>query len=156
MKKTVLLLIAFVAYFFISCGSSKKDEVHLTKLKLGTYAYVLSDSSGNELASGNIKIDAISPDRTYKNPDKFSGTYTVAFKDSTTTFPGSETLRDGEFYGMYNRALATTSFDMNPKVADANIFISATNYQDSLVGGWSFSTMRGSKQGGLFKAKKIK
>lgn len=156
MKTLTVSIIVLLLFFIGSCGSSKKEEVHITKLKLGNYSYILSDSSGNELAYGNIKIDAISPDETHTNPDKFSGKYTVSFKDTSVNFPGSETLKDGEFRGFYNSSLATTSFDMNPKMADANIFISATNYQDSLIGGWTFSTMRGAKTGGLFKAKRVK
>src|SRR4030095_8533609 len=109
MKNFIFGFLVFFTFFLISCGSAKKDEVHVTKLKLGKYAYILSDSLGNKLASGNIKIDAISPDKTMKNPDKFSGTYTVTFPDTSVTFMGSETLKDGEFRGMYNSSLATTT-----------------------------------------------
>jgi hypothetical protein len=46
------------------------------------------------------------------------------------------------------------SINMNPKIADANLFISAKISGDSLNGTWMYSTMKGVQQAGLFKSVK--
>jgi hypothetical protein len=136
-----------VLILIIGCGSSEKIT-RKYKLVKGEFTYSLTDSSGTQLAGGNMKID-------YLKERDFSGSYT-AVKDSTVKFDGQETFNGGAFTGYYNDSLSLAWFNMNPKVADANIFISAIDYTDSLKGGWYYSTFRGKKSGGLFLAKRVK
>jgi len=41
---------------------------------------------------------------------------------------------------------------MNPKLADANVFVEARVYRNSLAGEWSFNTNKGIKSTGKFVA----
>ena len=140
------IVILFFSYFF---GCSSSDPViKKNKIKLGDYSYFMSDSSGLLLANGNLKVD-------YYKGNEISGTYTV-MKDTALKFDGQETMKDGPFSGNYNDSLSLAFFNLNPKIADANIFIFATDYTDSLKGSWYYSTFRGKKSGGLFSAKRLK
>jgi len=140
--------IVFTAAFILFGCSSSDPVIKRNKFMLGNFAYVLTDSSGSQLTNGNLKVDI------YKG-NELSGTYTVV-KDPAVTFDGQETMKDGPFSGNYDDSLSLAFFNLNPKIADANIFIFATDYTDSLKGSWYYSTFRGKKSGGLFSAKRVK
>lgn len=133
--------------FVYGCGSSDK-VIRKHKFVKGEFSYVMTDSAGIQLVNGKLKVD-------YLKEKKLSGSYT-AIKDPTVRFGGDETLNGGSFTGYYNDSLSIVSFNMNPMIADANIFINATDYTDSLKGDWYFSTFRGKKSGGFFLAKRLK
>ncbi len=143
-KYFVVSLIIFIIY---SCTSSD-PVIRRNVIKTGNFNYVMTDSSGTWLTAGKIKLD-------YVKGSEISGTYTVV-KDSTVTFEGQETMKDGPFSGHYNDSLSLVFFNLNPRVADANIFINANDHGDSLKGGWYYSTFRGKASGGLFTAKRVK
>jgi hypothetical protein len=144
LKFAVILI--FISLIF-GCGSSDKI-IGKYKFQKGEFSYLLNDSAGSQLANGNLKVD-------YLKDEDLSGSYTV-ISDSTVNFDGKETFKGGTFIGHFNDSLSIVWLNMNPKVADANIFIIATDYTDSLKGGWFFSTFRGKKSGGLFTAKRLK
>ncbi len=144
LKYTLILIITL---YLFGCSSSEQ-VIKKNKIKLGDYSYIMSDSAGLQLANGNLKID-------YYKGNEISGTYTVT-KDTAIKFEGQETMKDGPFSGNYNDSLSLAFFNLNPKIADANIFIFATDYTDSLKGSWYYSTFRGKKSGGLFSARRVK
>lgn len=147
MNMSRFFIILLVVNFIYGCGSSDK-VIRKYKFIKGEFTYVMTDSSGVSLANGNLKID-------YLKDKDLSGTYTVV-KDPTVKFDGDETLNGGTFTGYFNDSISIVWMNMNPLVADANIFITAVDYTDSLRGGWYFSTFRGKKSGGLFSAKRVK
>jgi len=141
------VIILLVLNFIYSCGSSD-NIIRKYKFIKGDFTYVMTDSSDNPLVKGNLKVD-------YLKERNLSGSYTVT-KDTAVHFAGEETFNGGTFTGYFNDSLSIAFFNMNPKVADANIFISATDYTDSLIGDWYYSTFRGKKSGGFFTAKRVK
>jgi len=143
-KYTVILLILVTIY---SCTSSD-PIIRKNKFEIGDFNYKLTDSSGNMLVSGVMKVN-------YYKAGTLSGNYT-AIKDSSRTFIGAETMNDGAFSGMYEDTTSKVFFNMNPKMADANVFIYAMDHTDSLKGYWTYSVFRGNSAGGYYWAKRIK
>lgn len=143
-KYTFILLILASIY---SCGSSD-PIIRKNKFILGDFDYKMTDSTGNLLASGTMKV-------TYLKAGNLSGNYTVT-KNPDYTFDGASTMNDGPFSGMYEDTTSIVFFNMNPKMADANVFIYAKDYTDSLTGYWNYSVFRGNKTGGFYSAKRIK
>jgi hypothetical protein len=127
--------------YVISCSGSKYTPA---ALKTGEYSFSMSDSSGNTLVEGEMKLDTNADGIIY-------GTYNFTNK-YVTNFPGFSTMT-GSCEGTYVRSEGLVHLNMNPKVADANVFIGAKIYRSSLAGEWSFSTFRGVKTIGKFVAK---
>jgi hypothetical protein len=133
----------------IYCCSTSDPIIRRYKFEIGEFNYKLTDSSGKNLVSGVMKV-------SFLKENNMSGSYTVV-KEPDVQFDGMETLKDnGGFTGQYNDSSAIVFFNMNPKIADANIFINAKDYTDSLKGTWNYSTFRGNKSGGFYSAKRIK
>jgi hypothetical protein len=145
LRYTVILLILVSIY----CCSTSDPIIRRYKFKIGEFNYQLTDSSGKNLVTGVMKVN-------FLKENNMSGSYTVV-KEPDAQFDGMETLKDNTgFTGQYNDSSAVVFFNMNPKIADANIFINAKDYTDSLKGTWSYSTFRGNKSGGFYSAKRIK
>jgi hypothetical protein len=134
MNITKAALLIFSAVLFYCCTSSQ-PEIRRNRFRTGDFNYTMTDSSGVKLAGGILKVD-------YVKGKDMSGTYTV-IKDTSKTFEGHETMNNGPFSGHYNDSLSIAFFNLNPRMADANIFIFANDYSDSLKGDWYFSTFRG-------------
>jgi len=143
-RYTVILLILISIY----CCSSSDPIIRKNKFVIGNFDYKLTDSAGNLLANGIMKVN-------YLKANNMSGNYTV-IKNPDYTFDGASTMNDGGFSGMYEDTLSKVFFNMNPRMADANVFIYAQDYTDSLKGYWIYSTFRGNKTGGFYSAKRIK
>jgi len=103
------------------------------------------DSLDNKLVEGVLSINDFDKEKT-------SGTYSKdkVFNDS---FPGFNSMK-GFFNGKVDVKGKKVSINMNPKIADNNIFISCEIKKDSLIGKWIFSTMLGTSRTGKFYAKK--
>jgi hypothetical protein len=130
MKRVYFLYIVLFSIGIISCSASKYTPV---PLKTGNYSFTMSDSSGNKLIDGSIKLDT-------NSMGKISGTYSIT-KKYVTDFPGLSTMT-GNCEGTYEKSEGMIHLNMNPKLADANVFIGAKIYRTSLAGEWSFSTFR--------------
>jgi hypothetical protein len=139
--------ILFVLVSIYSCGSSD-PIIRKNKFVIGNFDYKMTDSSGNMLASGIMTVN-------YLKGQNLSGNYTIT-KNPDYSFDGSSTMNDGAFSGTYEDSASIVFFNMNPKMADANVFIYAKDYTDSLKGYWNYSTFRGNKTGGFYSAKRVK
>jgi major membrane immunogen (membrane-anchored lipoprotein) len=128
------------ALIVISCSGSKYTPVDI---KTGDYSFSMSDSSGNTIAEGDMKIDTSAGGKVY-------GTYTFTHKYKSN-YPGLNTM-GGTFDGSYNKTDGMIHLNMNPKLADANVFVEARVYRNSIAGEWSFSTMKGVEATGHFVA----
>jgi len=143
-KKRIYLLPVIILFclFYYACGSS--SDTTSKYLKKGTYDFILMDSLSIPLVEGVAEIDT-------SGSDVF-GSYQIV-KVADSTFKGYGSIqRGGEFKGHYDRTTGEVSMNMNPRVADANIFVSAKIYGTILRGTWSYSTFRGNTSGGNFKA----
>jgi hypothetical protein len=139
----LVIVLLTVSFLFYACSGS--DSVKY-KLQAGKYSFIMSDSTGKNLIEGDmtlIKIDTM----------KVSGSYEVT-KKFIDKIPGMS-MTKGIYEGTYDTASAFVSLNMNPKMADANVFVKAKIYRNSLVGEWNYSTLLGSKLRGNFVAEKI-
>ncbi len=140
------IFIPFLLYFafIIGCGTSKIDIVKLNIS--GKYYFVMYDSSAGQLAEGNLQISKT--DNTL-----LSGTYKFTKKYSQDS-PVYGTMK-GYFEGNLTDNGSKAFFNMNPKLADNNVFINAEVAVDSLNGMWTYSTMKGVKDSGKFRAVRV-
>jgi hypothetical protein len=155
MNKLILLLVYVVAVVFVSCSGSESETS--LKLKKGTYDYTMTDSSGNKIVTGMLKIDSLvkSTVPDLKSTYNLFGSYTVNYLTTDTSFTSLTTLNSGIVTGYYDDAKKTVGINTNPRIADANIFWQADVSSKDLKGYWYFSSFRGTvKEGGYFNAKK--
>jgi hypothetical protein len=147
MYKKFFYFIFFVAViiFCYSCSGSHDSDYNNkhTKFMKGDYDFSFSDSLGTKLVEGTLTIDS--------NSASFTGRYDITQKDTTVSMPGM-TMMKGSLNGTYSRKDNSLFINMNPKLADANIFIKGKVYKNSLIGDWSYSTMMGVKKSGSFIA----
>ena len=149
MKKLyLLLLLPLVIYYGCSggCTSSCTSE-SCSALLSGKYNYTMTDSSDNKLLEGIIKF-------TEFDNEKIGGIYTKE-KIYNDSFPGYYSMK-GSFSGTIDVTEKKVFVNANPKLADNNVFINFEIKKDSLIGKWTFSTMKGVAGNGRFFAVKIK
>jgi len=140
MKFVYSTSIFIFALIVISCSGSKYTPVDI---KTGNYNFSMSDSSGNTIAEGDMNIDTGTGGKVY-------GTYSFTNK-YVSSYPGLNTM-GGTFDGAYSKTDGMLHLNMNPKLADANVFVEARVYRNSIAGDWSFTTMKGVKARGHFVA----
>jgi hypothetical protein len=141
MRNIYFPLLFIFSALILSCSGSKYTPVDI---KTGNYSFSMSDSTGNTLVDGDMKIDTTST-------GKVSGTYSFT-KKYVSDFPGLSTM-GGSFAGTYEKKEGMVHINMNPKLADANVYIGARVYRSSLAGEWSFTTIKGVLATGKFVAK---
>ncbi|MBI5403179.1 MAG: hypothetical protein HY959_07240 [Ignavibacteriae bacterium] len=149
MKKLyLLLLLPFVIYYGCTGGCTTSCTLEsCSDLISGKYNYTMTDTSGTKLVEGIIYI------KDYDN-EKISGTYTKD-KVYTENFAGFSSMK-GSFSGNVEIKEKKAFLNLNPKLADNNIFINIEIKKDSLNGKWTFSNMRGAVSTGHFNAAKVK
>jgi hypothetical protein len=139
--KTVYKISIFIfAVIIVSCTGSKYTPVDI---KTGNYSFSMSDSLGNTVAEGDMKLDTTTGGKVY-------GTYSFTTKYNSS-YPGLNTM-GGTFDGVYDKGPGMVHLNMNPKLADANVFVEARVYRNSIAGVWSFNTNKGIKSTGKFVA----
>lgn len=107
----------------------------------------MTDTSGSKLVEGILHI------KDYDN-EKISGTYTKD-KVYSDNFPGFSSMK-GSFSGNVDIKEKKAFLNLNPKLADNNIFINIEIKKDTLNGKWTFSNMTGAVSTGRFYAEKVK
>ncbi len=136
-------------YFFLlitagiilySCSSSKGGIEPQT----GDYTFTIYDNSSNKIMDGMLTID-------YAASGVVSGTYKTTTVYVTTSSVVTM-LQGGSFIGTYTGSTGQISFNMNPKVADNNVYVGAKVTGSSIDGTWSHTTMTGEKSAGRFNA----
>jgi hypothetical protein len=135
-----ILFVIFGFYFFSCSGSQNKAP---GAIKEGKYNFMLSDSMENKISDGELTIQ-------FGKAGKIFGKYTITkqYVEKINGISGSK----GNFEGTVNDTLQTIFINMNPRIADSNMFINAKANGDSLNGDWNFSTLFGIQQKGKFKA----
>lgn len=130
MNRVYFIIIVLFSIVILSCSGSKYTPV---PFQTGNYSFSMSDSSGNKLIDGDMKLDT-------NAQGKISGTYSIT-KKYVDNFPGLSTMT-GNCEGTYVKSEGTIHLNMNPKLADANVFIGARIYRTALAGEWNYSTFR--------------
>jgi hypothetical protein len=144
MKKNIFLLSAVFLFclYCCACSGSKVNPTSKT-LITGNYHFALSDSLWRVLLNGTMNVDTTGGNVT--------GSYKISVvKDSS--FYGYSMLRGGGFTGKYDKTGGFISLNMNPKVADANVYITLKIRGEYLTGTWNYATMSGNLNGGNIKA----
>ncbi|MFA5011846.1 MAG: hypothetical protein WC644_07790 [Ignavibacteria bacterium] len=150
MKNYIYIISAFAILSLIYSGCtncSEKEVVYSPFVKsfLGNYNFKMTDSIGNTLVEG-----IISP-KDYVDPN-IVGTYTVTnFIESSFK---SEIYQSGSFTGILDEKTKKAFVNLNPKVADNNIFLRLEVFGNELKGTWEKSTVMGLKGKGNFNASK--
>jgi hypothetical protein len=151
-KFYILPLLVSALLLLGACGGSKTtttitkiDSVKENKapVNLGIYDFSIYDSLEVKLADGTLKIESAADKR-------LGGQYQV-INQYVDNIPGLFN-KSGAFEGQYSVEESKLFINMNPKIADANIFLNGTTYQDSVIGTWNYSTFRGPTNSGIFKA----
>jgi hypothetical protein len=144
MKKIInaVVLVVSASLIFHACSGSDSGKY---KLQAGNYGFTMTDSTGKHLLAGDMTINKT-------ESMKISGSYDVT-KKYIDKLPGMS-MSKGIFEGTYDSARGIVSLNLNPKIADANIFVTARIYRSSLAGEWIYSTMMGPKARGNFVAEK--
>lgn len=139
-----LLLAAFLQGCS-GCPEKEKSYSPFVKSFLGNYGFKMSDSSGKTIAEG-----LISP-KDFTDPN-ISGTYTVTnFVESSFK---SEISQSNNFTGVLEEKTKKVFINLNPKIADNNIYLRLDFSGSELKGTWEKSTMTGLHGKGIFTAVK--
>ncbi len=136
-----VLLVAVSAVFVYSCSSSKNDNAIVPQT--GDYSFTISDDAGKKLLDGSMTI-----------VNAADGKIDGSFKRTTvydSSFSAYGLLKGGKFTGTYKTS-GDVSFNMNPRLADNNVYIGAKVSGDNITGNWSNATMTGEKSKGKFSA----
>ena len=146
LKLYSFLLLLLVTVIIYSCSSSSHSTVVSYELQTGDYSFTLSDSSNKILIDGKLTIDNVtetSVNGTYKTTMLYDSTFSAAAK-----------LKGGNFSGKFSSKTGMLGLNMNPKVADNNVYFSGKANGDKITGNWTESTMIGTKNAGKFQAVK--
>jgi len=115
-------------------------------LKAGdTFAYVGFDQQGARVVEGQLRFDSVESDRV-------SGRWRLA-----SSRPANEIgpqKGEGSFAGsiLGEQGRTTLALDLNPGIADDNVFLSGTLEGTRLTGQWGWSTLVGTVRSGRFEA----
>lgn len=123
-----------IALMALLAGCSSSGSGEYVAFEKGDYTFQMKDSAGGKLVDGNLTVVNV-------QGNNVSGTYTFT-KKYVDDFPGLSSM-GGEFAGNVSPDQKTVSLNTNPKIADANVFVSLTAGKYSFYGNWAYSTMRG-------------
>lgn len=141
MKTILSISISFICSIILfSCSSSNVDSSK--KFSAGKYNCIFTDSLDSKVVEGEMTIDSVGLN--------FIGIYKTT-KTVNADYPGVSHM-SGEFQGGFNETSKLYGFNMNPKVADANVFVTAKWINGKLKGTWTYSTMMGIRAKGNFEA----
>ena len=129
------------------CNNKEITTSAFVETFLSDYVYTMSDIQGSKILDGNLNLNV------YIEPG-FSGVYSkiTIYRES---FAGLSTMT-GSCTGTLDEKNKSGFMNMNPKISDNNVFINFKISGDSLTGTWTYSTMTGSRDNGIFTAVKIK
>lgn len=150
MKLTrVLIILFFVTALFAGCTSSQSSD---NQIQLADYNFTMYGQGGAKIADGVFTVKNITVKDV--NMPSITGTYTVT-NWYTDDFPAKSTF-NGEFAGNMDYEKGKIYMNMNPRIADANVFFNATIYSSFYQGEWNYSTFRGPTNRGELKITKQK
>ena len=141
MRYTTLFVIVLIGSYLFSCSGSKPPTNFV--VKDGKYNFFFFDTANSKKCDGNLTLE-----NAY--PNKIFGKYNVVNRNQDT-IPGFN-YNKGYYEGTTTDKGNTIFLNMNPKIADANLFVNANVVGDSIVGTWNFSTLKGIQDRGIFKA----
>jgi len=145
----VLTVLFFIVSVFAGCTSSQSSD---NQIELADYNFTMYGQGGAKIADGVMTVKNITMKDV--NMPSISGTYSVT-NWYTEDFPGKATF-NGEFSGNMDYTKGKLYMNMNPRIADANVFFNASIYSSFYQGEWNYSTFRGPTNKGEVKITKQK
>ena len=134
---TFVLCLIIVGIY--SCSSSNTPSKTYTD-----YEFIFTDSTGvDTVAFGVLHLGSLQP--------KTSGYFEIYKKINWFFLKDSDSSK---CEGTYDSVKKSIWLNMNPKLADNNVFITASFINNKLEGDWIHSTMKGIKDKGKFYAEK--
>ena len=150
--KTVKLLfiLVLISASFYGCMRCYNNVIFTSKFVesfLGSYDFTMTDSLGNKIAEGQFRP------KIFEDPD-ITGFFKVftLYDDKFKSMLGT----GGNFFGSLDEKNKKGFVNLNPKIADNNIFLRFSITDTALNGTWERSTMRGVVEKGIFTAVKSK
>jgi hypothetical protein len=137
MKYLRFSIVMFVAVFLVSCSDDSSQS------RTGTYRYT-AFHSGAAVVEGFLHFDELTVSRV-------SGRWELSRTGLSNVEVGPQ-VGTGRFEGSFDGAIL--SIDMNPGVADNNVFLSGTFQGNTLRGEWSFTGFPGPISQGTFIAER--
>jgi hypothetical protein len=111
----------------------------------GSYTYTSYDSSGVAVVTGWFKM-------SYSDSTRVTGEW--RFEQIAESHPSGPQVGDGELVGFIDHD--DVMINLNPEMADNNVFLHGQIVEDSLKGTWTWSTFIGPTTGGRLIAVKKK
>jgi hypothetical protein len=139
-----IFLMLFILY---GCNTGKVEYAEVNFSKPDEYFFIMEDSVKTTIAEGTLKIVEI-------QDSVVSGTYNFSkvYKENFSGYSSMKGIFSGFFYVYSNKAF----LDMNPKIADNNVYVSVSIFSKSIEGEWYHSSLVGTSSKGRFKAYKLK
>ncbi len=146
--KLLLILLAIASTTLYGCMRCNNNVIFTSKFVesfLASYDFTMTDSLGNKVAEGQFRP------KIFEDPDitGFTKVFNV-YNDRYKTILGA----GGNFFGTLDEKNKKGFVNLNPKIADNNIFLRFSVTDNELNGTWEYSTMRGIVEKGVFKAVK--
>jgi hypothetical protein len=135
MKYLQPLIVLLAAVFIVSCSDDDSST------QTGTYRYT-AFLEGSPVVEGFLQLDVLTTTQV-------SGSWEFARIGSSTIQVGPQ-VGTGTLEGSFDGAVL--SMNLNPGVADNNVFLSGTFQGDTIRGEWSFSGFPGVISQGTFIA----
>ena len=147
--KYILLFFSVLVFStaFISCGSGS-GTMHGQAINLDSpdsYYFEMATPENSKILDGIINFEKITD-------NEVSGTYSIS-NISDKNFTGLSGL-NGNFSGQRSKKDNLIKLNMNPKVADNNIFVDLTIMKYYLLGSWVRSGLTGVISKGIFTSYK--
>lgn len=135
MRYLRLLIVLLATVFIVSCSDDDPST------QTGTYRYT-AFLEGSPVVEGLLQLDEVSTTRV-------SGRWEFARIGSSTIQVGPQ-VGTGTLEGSFDGAVL--NINLNPGVADNNVFLTGTFQGDTIRGDWSFSGFPGVISQGTFIA----
>jgi hypothetical protein len=145
LKKIFYFILVVVSVACYGCAGN--DAKTPAVIKEENYKYSFSDTSDIPFIEGKMKL--------FINGDRLIGEYTIdtSFSERPSGFSSLPGALSGNIETSETKE-KTVFLNMNPKLADNNIFVYTVIASDSLKGYWVHSSMVGIKAKGNFIAVK--
>lgn len=145
----VLTVLFFIVFIFAGCTSSQSSD---NQIELTSYNFTMYGQGGAKIADGVMTVKNMIA--LNANEPSISGTYKVTHW-YTENFSAKSTF-NGEFSGNMDYEKGKMFMNMNPRLADANVFFNMSIYSSFYQGEWNYSTFRGPTSRGEVKITKQK
>lgn len=139
-----------LGFWLVAAGTACSDDLAGPGALSGHYAYAASDSSGNALLVGQL-------DLTFHIDSTITGSWSIdwAQEADQDTAVGPQ-IGEGTLTGVL--VADRVVLDLNPNIADDNVYLSGAfvleSVTDGFAGQWHHSTLTGPVAAGFFTAAK--